>query len=290
MLTYDPDWFAKHPRPRTVAVYTPTRQYGGIDVTAASLLRQDLPPDCRMLWLLADDLYDLRCRLPELAELSRAVPVLHWKTETRPGYERNLAAANNEALRAARRHGADMLVMLQDYIWAPPDGVRRFLWLAEAFEAPCLLTGLCHLPYDPPPEAVADPRGAYTIFAKPYTSRPRLTGHKLDWHDCRNDRRGPYVETAMRWEANWAAVPRAALFDGRLSFDEEFDRAVAFENQQYAYDAQRLGYHPVIDTGNVSYGLPHKHYWPDQWDAERPLTIKNQLLLADRNRAAEGRK
>lgn len=283
MLTYKSHWFDDHPRLRTVAVYTPTRQYGGLDVTVAGLLRQDLPPDCRMLWLLADDLYDQRRRLPELVELNRTVPVVHWKTETKPGYFRNLCAANNEAIRLARQHNADMLISLQDYIWIPHDGVRRFLWLAEAFEAPSLLTGLCHLPCDPPPDAVADPTGLYTIFATPYTARPRF-GHPLDWHDCRNDRRGPYIETPMRWETNWGAIPRQALYDERLAFDEEFDRAVAFENQDYCGAAMKLGYHPVVDTGNVSFGLPHKYYWPAQWDAERPKTLTNQLLLAKKNK------
>lgn len=284
MLTFPPDFIDTFAEPRTVLVYTPTRQYGGLDVTIAGLKRQRLPKGVRLVWALCDAVPERSYMIQEVVELSRTVPSIVWSQPTKEGYVRHLAAANNRALRIARDYNFDLLIILQDYIWIPDDGVARFLWLAEAMPRPALLSGLCHLTSDPPPSAVVNPKGLYTIFAEPYTAKPQ----HIEWHDCRDDRPGPYVETPIRWETNWAAIPRQALHDTRLNFDEEFDKGAAFENQDYAYAAAKLGYAPVVDTGNVALGLPHKKYWPAQYEAEIPQTQTNQRRLLDKN-AREGR-
>jgi hypothetical protein len=115
----------------------------------------------------------------------------------------------------------------------------------------------------------------YTIFKEPYVNRPQ----KLSWLDVRYNSDSTYRYNAsnpVEWETNWACIPRTALYDERLKFDETFDKAVAYENQDYAYQAEKLGYRILIDYYNDTISLPHKRYFAAEWEEEKPLTDVNR--------------
>ena len=241
----------------TVCVWTPTCRFGGLDVTVASIKRQHRRD---LVWIVGDELYQQRF---DIVTKHAPCDVLAFDTariREKTGMPRSLSAANNEALRIARALGARMLVCLNDYVWAPPDGIDQFLRLADRYPR-SLITGLCSISEDPGPDLIVDPEGLYTIFAKPYTARPRRIG----WRDCRLENLSGVMTTGpVAWEGNWAAIPQATLQDPRVGWDEEYDRGHYYDNQALALGALRAGYPTVIDCTNHSISLPHKQYFPEQ--------------------------
>ena len=258
-------------------VFTPTR-LPGIDVTFASVNRQLLLEGDALMWIVADEV-DRNIPMPENVEEMATLKV-PWE----PGNTRNLARAYNYGLRAAREWDADIFVSLQDYIWAPEVGLQQFNAVvqaaAERDEHMILITGYCDISADPYPEEIVDRNDPWTIFGNPYGKKPQ----DIAWHDARRSNFNTVGKdpgairqvSAIEWETNWAAIPKTALFDERLSFPEEFDSAVAYENQAYAFLAQQHDYVVVIDPRNAAISLPHKKYWPEYDKREAELTRINE--------------
>jgi hypothetical protein len=251
-----------------IAVFTPTTRYGGLDVNRASLLAQNHDS---LVWIVGDDLYPQR----DAVRFGGPIRTVHFDTGANKRANNapsSLATAYRRGIEIARELDVDLLVSMQDYLWIPPDGLSRFERMAEQFPT-ALLTGLCSLSDDPGVEAVTDPEGPYTIFAEPYD------GHKpqrIGWRDCRLERWPVGVKanagSPIWWETNWAAIPRKILYDTRLNFDDAYDRGYAYENQDYASRAMRLGYGVWIDTGNHAIGLPHTHYFPAETEHLRSIS------------------
>jgi GT2 family glycosyltransferase len=214
------------------------------------------------------------------------IEYISFKMSKKTGDERNLAASYNQALRFAREMDCDGFVSLQDYIWIPEDGIQRFIDASEKIDDPHILTGICHITEDPTPDKVVDVENYFSIFAEPYDEEPTT----IKWEDVRKvnnekftaDPEALLSTSPVEWEANWAYIPREALHDTRLRYDEDFDRYVAYENQDYAYRALELGYFTMIDTHNIAKSLPHKAYWPEQEAHEGPLTEFNRQLIEEK--------
>ncbi len=258
-----------------IAVLTSTCRYGGIDIAAASVERQGRED---LTWIVGDELLSER---EHVWRDHAPCPLRTFDTRKlreRTGHPRSLCASNNEGLRIARELDADMLVLLNDYIWAPPGGIDQFL--AVAAEHPdSLLTGATSFSEEPTAKAVTDPQGLYSIFAKPYVSRPWQIG----WSDCRLDVHiGVDRCDAVQWEANWAAIPRAVLHDETLNFDLDYDRGQGYDNQAFAAAALQRGYGIWIDCENHAISLPHNTYWPGH--QEHLETINNRSFHEQRLR------
>ncbi len=266
-----------------VAVLTASNK-PGCDVTLESLKRQDHPG---IIWVFADNLYELRAPLIQVLTEKADIPTYHFKPPAiKPGYRRNLAAAYNEALRWCRNEEVDLMISLQDYIWIPPDGVSRFVAMAEKFPN-CLLTGICSISLDPEADAVVDPEGLYTIFGAPYTDAPDF----IDWEDSRaaENYRGQsgYVESnPIEWENNFSAIPKT-IIDSGIDFDEDFDKGVAYENQGFAFACrERLGTNVILDLDNRAISLPHKRYpfglnTPTEVE-DLPFNDQNRILIEEK--------
>lgn len=252
----------------TICVFTPTCRFGSIDVGKNSLLRQNRDD---LVWLIGDDLFARR-KVPTEKKLK----IIHFDTAQNKranGAASSLASAYHRGIEIAREMDADLLVSMQDYLWIPDDGITRFEQMAKDHPR-SLLTGLCSLSEDPYPDKVTDPKGLYTIFDEPFDgAKPKV----IAWRDCRLEK-WPVGIVAQAdplwWETNWAAIPRAILHDSRLNFDTAYDRGYAYENQDYAIRAHRLGYGVTIDTGNHAIGLPHTKYFPAE--TERLRSINNR--------------
>ncbi len=269
-----------------ICVFTPTR-LPGIDVTVASIERQGGGGPGgyhNILWVVADEI-DRDLPMPNNVEEMSQIKV-PWE----PGNKRNLARAYNYGLRAAREWDSDFFVSLQDYIWVNPNGFDLFDSVfqaaAERDEHKLLLTGYCDISADPYPEQIVDKKDPLTIFGRPYTGKP----HDIAWQDARRtnfntvgkDPGAIRQVSAIEWETNWAAISREALFDERLEFPEEYDAAVAYENQAYAFLAQEHGYVVLIDPRNEAISLPHKKYWQEYDEVEAPLTKINEQKTRER--------
>lgn len=246
-----------------IAVYTPTCR-PGIDVAVASLARQTVDD---LVWIIGDELLEHRACLfdcdPHLGGVS-PVTTLTFNPRKLTGRTYSLDASHNHALKLAREMDADLLVSMVDYTWIAPDGIERFRAMAERHPR-SLLTGIAHTSEDPARDQIIEPDGAYSIFAEPYTSRPERIG----WEDIRLDRHRPGAPAEqriepIRWEFNWAAIPRAILHDERLQFDERYDDFHSCDNIDFAARAGVLGYDWWIDYENVAIRLPRRTYWPSE--------------------------
>ena len=258
------------------AVFTLTRRYGGLDVTASRLQGHDIT------WIVGDML-DRRQTM-----LRRASDIEHLVFDAPKA-----CAGYNQALNLARKMDVDLLLLLCDYTWIPPDGIGRFQQLTDQYPG-SLLTGLCSHSTDPPRSEIANPRGLWTIFGTPYD------GHKpehIGWEDVREGEalrryghKGPHYRDVdcEWWEANWAAIPKAILDDHRLVFDEAYDRGLGNENTRFAMDARNLGYNIVLDTGNHAIELPHREYFPQEWEELTKVREEQERWHQDRCREQFG--
>lgn len=249
-----------------LAIFTPTYRPGGLDILEASLMRQSFRD---FVWVVSDQLF--LERKETWGQVLRRVdfPVLFMNREVQPENKRNLAAMYNAAADYVIEDGFSMLVSLQDYIYLPENGLQKFIDAHELFPE-SLLTGVTHISRDPFPNKIVDREGHYTIFAEPYTGRPK----HYSWEDVRLTELYPHgndvlpVETG-HWEANWAAVPTKVFEDG-VRWDEEYDRGIAYENMDFAQQAKGVGYNVVFDKTNIAISLPHKDYF----DGEREEIVE----------------
>lgn len=181
---------------------------------------------------------------------------------------RNLARSYNVALEMARdTYQASLFISLQDYIWIPPNAIRK-MRLTSAQFPDHLITGRMNIYKEPSADRIINRKGLWTIFGKPYLRKPN---GDYWWKDVRPDFGMRYIEgVALGWEQNWAAISSNPLHDRRLWYDEKYDKGVAYENCDFAMQAEELGYKTLMDCENEAYGFPHKVYFPEREAADIP--------------------
>lgn len=259
-----------------IIVFTPTNRYGGLDVLEASIARQNVRG---FTWVIVDEL--LKERLDVWKKVAKRlddveVVLLEPKAEVRNS-KRNLVAAYNQAAQYAQDNEFDLFVSLQDYIWAPEDGLERFLFVNEN-KPDDLITGITHISLDPFSTQIIDPQGLYTIFGEPYFSKPK----RIKWKDSRlvdiyvGLRRNAIASVDPKhWEANWAAVP--VKFFNKVKWTPIYDLGYAYENMDFSQQcAEQLNADTWMDTGNVAISLPHKKYFDGE--EEDLLKYNNRQL------------
>jgi hypothetical protein len=257
-----------------IAVFTPTIRSGGLDVTIASLKRQSLREGTSLLWIVIDAHKEDRSGV--LGEHAMGIDWAYFKQPVPEPGKSNLCAACNQAVAIARNFRADILVTLQDYVWIPADGLRRF---TESTAPRSLTAGVCHHALKPGAEAVFDWEGLYSIFAFPFTGKPE----GIAWADCRHvPGAGVKLCDVTHWEPPFAAIGKECLYDTRLYFDEAFDRAFRYENQDYAYRAKSLGYNIFVDHQNEAIQLPHWNYFPADYAEHNSAEEQNRKLIQER--------
>lgn len=241
----------------SVVIFTPTYRPGGLDVLEASLMRQTYKD---FTWVVSDQRF-LK-RYPIWGEIESRVdfPILWQTSSIEEGKKRNLCDMYNRVAEFVLEEGFDMLISLQDYIYLPEGAVEKFIEIDNSW-GPNLFTGVTHISRDPFPNKIVDLEGDYTIFSEPYTDKPK----RLSWEDVRatqiyvvGDDILP-VETG-HWEANWAAVSREVLENG-ARWDLNYDKGIAYENMDFAQQAEKLGYSVILDKNNIAISLPHKDYF-----------------------------
>lgn len=259
-------------------IFVPTYRPGGIDVTLASLERQTYQ-DFDVF--VSDSFHINRSSLwTGLKKIKGSMYVTNGPAK-KDGCVRNLAASYNDAARYAVKHGYELFISLQDYIWAPEDGVERFVEISKKCPDD-LITGLTSISADPGVGYVKDCLSCshlYSIFKKPYSDKPQ----KIDWLDCRIDGVYKYHQDDIclqilpeHWEANWAAVP-VNYFKIGVFWDEEFDKGIAYENIDFAKSAIAVsGRRVIMDTRNHAISLPHKDYFQGEREEITLYSNKNR--------------
>lgn len=243
-----------------IALFLPTCRPGGLDIFEANIKRQTVKPD---QIFIADSLERFGAWERIAKNLNQKLTMLHPRRNL--GDIRNLAKAYNEAANISVERDCDLLISLQDYIWIPDNGIERFLYVHEK-EPTALITGLTHISNDPSPDEIYDIRADYTIFKEPFTDKPSDIGwidvRSTDIYDFQNgDIFAVYPE---HWESNWAAIP-VSMFRKGIRWDTEFDRGIAYENQDFAKQCNfETGCSVLLDLRNEAISLPHKKYWPQE--------------------------
>lgn len=254
-----------------VAVLTATKRPGGLDVVYNSLVRQTFPRH-DILWIVADELYHERQHI--FREEVIHFPSYHFQPDRTPGYFSNLPGIYNQMFGIAISQGCELAVSLQDYIWAPAEGVKDFVLVHESSPR-SLITGLCSMLAEPSAMSVVNPDGLWTVFEDDYHGpRPDAL---VAWRDVRIDMNPPFVAqcNAQHWEMNWAAIPLSVTMP---TFDVKYGEHIGHENQQFAQDWHREGGHTLIDTSNHAYSLPHRYYFAEEWDEQQAHRAANHEL------------
>lgn len=266
----------------TVVIFTPTR-HPGIAVSAHSVARQTHED---VVWLVGDQLD--RWELIEKHGFTDT-PVKKRDVETHVFYmdiEKdkvgNLAALDNAALSWARAIDADLLIFLQDFIWMPPYGVRKFL--EDAKEHPyALLTGCVQASKGFP---VVDANDPWDIFGGKSDNTPPLP-YELDTRQQFGMQKGRLSNHA--WEINYGALPKDLINCG-VDFDEDYDYGTQWENTQFSFDIARqfpsdtwggAGGYVWWNPDNRAVALPHRDYFPKTHEGER--AVRNDQLFWKKN-------
>jgi hypothetical protein len=255
-----------------LAVFSPTYRPGGLDVLEASLMRQSFKD---FIWIVGDQRFAKRYITWEEIQKRVDFEIMWSSSPIMDGNKRNLCELYNGAADFVVRNNIDMLVSLQDYIYLPEDGLEKFVSVNKLFPND-LLTGVTHISRDPFPNKIVDLEGSYTIFAEPYTDKPK----HLSWKDVRvselyivGDDILP-VQTG-HWEANWAAVPKNILEAG-IRWDSAYDKGIAYENMDFAQQANKnLGAKVILDKTNVAISLPHKDYFEGEREEIEEFSNRN---------------
>lgn len=164
-----------------------------------------------------------------------------------------LSESLNVGVRAAK---GELIVLLQDYIVVPPDGLQRF-WDCYQKEPKSLVSG------------VSDQYDFHT--GEKVFKDPRKEGYT-----------GFYLTIPLHWEANWGSFPRQAWLDVG-GFDERYDAGWGYDNVDFSDRCQHAGYHIFLDTNNEVYCYSHIRLFNEQ--NTRQGCPNNEILYSRLERA-----
>lgn len=247
---------------------TATKRPGGLDVTYAALRGQTYKD---FYWIIMDELADERFDI--FMDNTGDLEFSYGKPRPKPeGYYSDLPAIYNSMIEEAILNECELAVSLQDYIWIEPNGIELFVQAAEA-KPGAIVAGLCSMAANPQDTWVKYQEGLWTIFQEPYEG-PQFYpgGYEIEWQDVRGAKfegRGLQRATPVDWEMNWAMFP----LDIEARFDETYGEHIGHENQQFARDCGREVY---VQMSNHALSLPHRHYFPEEWEEQQPHRYANQ--------------
>jgi len=234
--------------PKITVVFVTARP-GSIPILAKSLNEQTFRS------------FEVICVMPEKL-LQDSILCNTWNylrdPDKKPGDFWCLSKALNLACRSA--HG-ELIVLVQDYIEIPPDGLQRY-WDRYQQEPLSLVSGVSdQFDISTGEKTFSDPRKEInkTDFAGPY--------------------RGFFLTIPLHWEANWGSFPLAA-WRAVGGFDEDFDAGWGYDNVNFAERCQMAGYHIFLDTENEVRALDHQRLFGESdFKAKAP---NNQKLWSRR--------
>ena len=248
-----------------VTILSPTKRWGGIDILLHSLKRQTFQDfQC----ILLDEHYD--ARYDEIVQyFDKEWPgiygdkFIHIKPLPKKSHQYwNLDQALNHGLCLA---GGEIIVFWQDYIWAPADGLEKFVKRIEQM-GDCLISGVGHKACEP--SWAVDLQGKISIFTD-YSTPNRCEISERDKHWGWDKPEGIYYQdprvrgggftptNPIEWESNYAATTKKVC-EAIGGFDEDFDAGWGFDNVNFAERAQAAGYEIWLDEQNIHVGFTHE--------------------------------
>lgn len=211
-----------------ISVIYCTARYGGLDILQKCMLDQTYQ-DFEVIVL-----DELRRMPADMGKFKFIDP-----PKKKPGMFWNLSASLNAGIRAAE---GDLIVLLQDYIWVPKDGLARFNQKA-AEEIPCLISGVGHQYSEP--SRVDDKWSHHSVWLE----WPGIPSGERVFDDPRLRRPGFYLCNPVEWEANWSCFHKS-IWQVVGGFDEDFDAGWGYDNVNFAERCQLAGFNTFLDTQN----------------------------------------
>lgn len=238
-----------------ISIITVTNRPGGLDLQWYALKNQTFED---FEWIICDTLAQKRRKLLQ-KYTNNDKRIKHIQQDPKKeGYATGLAKAENQALREA---SGELCVMLQDYIWIPPQSLDKYWYAYKAMEK-SLVSGVGNIYGKPGKKDIVDNNGLLTVFSKPLKKRPE----RIVWSDprMRSDLGSFYECYPNDIEFNFCAVPMKC-FKELGGLDEEYDKiGHAYDNVNVALRAEMLGYVPYLDQSNECRALDHDDFWPNK--------------------------
>lgn len=277
-----------------VLVFTPTCRVGGLDITFNALCSQKLDySKYDVTWMIVDDLYNQRKDDVILLDnkhdfakkygeqlcfffrdnIGKKFDIVHMPSPKKDaGIHKNLASCYNVGLNYARENNYSIFISLQDYIYMKPTILKKLI--NSTLLSNSLVTGICdHSRVMSKNRICFKDYSNFSIFRYPSLDS-RLSG--VSWSDVRRrDRSNIDFIDPMEWEINLASIPEAIINDSKVNFDSYYDGGFAYENQDYAMQAQMQGYDICIDESVTALSAPHRNYFSEEAEFEKELTIEN---------------
>jgi GT2 family glycosyltransferase len=244
-----------------VSVLYISNRYGSIDILKASLDRQSFT-DFDLVFIdgLKEDREEQVLEYFKNSEYK----VTYKKEPKMPdGALMALTFAINEGFRQCK---GDLIVLLQDYIYVPYDGIEKFVYLSELHNNKALLTGISHQFDTPEKDEITNPKGLITIFDKDYKDKPYNRG----WTDPRFIGNYDVREAQpIEWETNWALIPREVIYDlGGVDETYAFN-GFNMDNLNLSQRAVLLGYKIYLDPSNEVFCFHHFKWWGNKFAEAR---------------------
>lgn len=245
-----------------VSVVMPTARYGGLDVLEHSLRHQTFT-DFEVL--VVDELHR-----------KEIIEQLGWiyvePPPKKPGMWWNLDASLNKMIRQTK---GDLIVQINDYVYAPPDGLQKFVDRHNQ-EPKAFVSGVSDQFLSPIPD---DPKGLYSVW----NEWPGIPSGEKVFSDPRkaSNYTGFYLTIPLLWEGNWGMYPRQAWVDVG-GYDEAFDQGWGADNSEFTERATLNGYHTFLDTENEVFCWSHIKLFDEQ--KHRDTAPNNNALYSKLSR------
>lgn len=222
-----------------VSVVYATARPGGLDILQACM-RAQTHTDLEVI--IVDELTERRKMVQSGTFLGNTSPpfIAIDPPPKKPGTHWNLSASLNTGCRVA---SGDLIVLLQDYIWVPEEGIERFVNRMYQEGQMNIITGVGH--QYTLPSKIDNPLGLYSVW----NAWPGEPCGEYTFIDPRHAKTGFSLTIPVEWEANWSCFPKQAWLDVG-GFDEDFDAGWGYDNVNFAERCQLAGYHIWLDTYN----------------------------------------
>jgi glycosyltransferase involved in cell wall biosynthesis len=234
--------FIQKDKEALVSIITPTIRRGWWNIMAHNIANQTYK---NIEWIIVDDYPKNREALAKEYAKKYGLNIRYLRSKKRKVKRTyGLVNAENTGWMAAK---GEMIVMLQDFMLMPIDGVEQIMYTAKKFPNSLIAT-------------------VDTLFAP--KEKPDIT--KEDWFDGDVYPMGKFITQNVRiqnqgirstnnpmdFEHNYGAVPKK-IVDDLGGWYEFFDEGLGFDNTEFAFRALAKGYEIIIDENNCAVGIDH---------------------------------